>query len=74
MVYARHVPPPYIYMEYTWYTPTTYLVGVPDDMHTGTSVASQSRALIKLPIPNKFVAAVNVGCFAFKRVSVSVFV
>jgi hypothetical protein len=29
VVYARHIPPPYIYMEYTWYIPTIYLVGVP---------------------------------------------
>jgi hypothetical protein len=30
VVYARHIPPPYIHMEYTWYIPTIYLVGVPD--------------------------------------------
>ncbi len=30
MVYAIHIPPPYIYMEYTWYIPTNRLVGVPD--------------------------------------------
>ncbi len=31
MVYARHIPPQYIYMEYTWYIATIiYLVGVPD--------------------------------------------
>ncbi len=31
MVYARYIPQQYIYMEYTWYIPTIYLVGVPDD-------------------------------------------
>ncbi len=30
VVYAIHIQLPYIYMEYTWYTPTIYLVGVPD--------------------------------------------
>jgi hypothetical protein len=30
VVYARHIPQQYIYMEFTWYIQTIYLVGVPD--------------------------------------------
>ncbi len=30
VVYARHILQQYIYMEYTWYIPTIYLVWVPD--------------------------------------------
>jgi hypothetical protein len=35
LAYTQDIPyicrRPYIYMEYTWYIPTMYLVGVPDD-------------------------------------------
>jgi hypothetical protein len=30
VVYARHIQLQYIYMEYTWYIQTIYLIGVPD--------------------------------------------
>ncbi len=31
MVYTRYILPLGIYMVYTWYIPTMYLVGVPDE-------------------------------------------
>ena len=32
--YTRYIPPLGIYMVYTWYIPTIYLVGVPDELQT----------------------------------------
>ena len=32
MVYTRYIPPLGIYMVFTWYIPTIYLVGVPDHL------------------------------------------
>ena len=34
MVYAIHIQQQYIYMEYTRYIPTIYLVGVPEVVQT----------------------------------------
>jgi hypothetical protein len=42
VVYAIHILPPYIYLEYTWYIPTIYLVGVPD---VGNSLQPEERNL-----------------------------
>jgi hypothetical protein len=32
IVYTMYILLPYIYTEYTWYIPTIYLIGVPDDV------------------------------------------
>jgi hypothetical protein len=43
VVYARHIQPPYIYMEYTWYILTINLIWVPDGRLGGQAALSLQK-------------------------------